>query len=128
MADEYGQHRFGTRPNSHVLWHYRSTPIDGRPCSSPCQHYRPVIPDFPPKNTIAVRARVPPHGPDPSRSLDRAFLQLAPFPFGQATPDAEPLVVCQRVLQALRAHVTALADALGLARRAALLREERLWL
>jgi len=53
-------------------------------------------------------------------------LELAPFPLGQATPDAEPLVVLERVLEALAAHVTTGAHLLGLAGRAALLGEERL--
>src|SRR3954469_20221415 len=45
---------------------------------------------------------------------------------GQAAPDAEALVVGQRVLQALGPDLAAGADLLGLAGRAALLREEGL--
>src|SRR3954469_15245741 len=45
---------------------------------------------------------------------------------GQAAPDAEALVVGQCVLQALGPDLAAGADLLGLAGRAALLREERL--
>src|SRR5699024_8741593 len=58
--------------------------------------------------------------------LDGALLQLASFPFGQPTPDAEALIVRQRVLQALGTHLAADADLLGLAGRATLLREEGL--
>src|SRR3712207_5641610 len=57
-----------------------------------------------------------------------AALQTEPAPLalGEAAPDAEPLVVAQRVLQALQADRAADADPLGLAGRAALLREEGL--
>src|SRR4051812_29163359 len=58
--------------------------------------------------------------------LDGPALDPAALPLAQATPDAEPLVVLQRVLQALAAHLAADADLLGLAGRTALLREERL--
>src|SRR5690349_22358310 len=57
---------------------------------------------------------------------DRALLQLAALPLGKPTPDAEPLVIGQGVLEALRTHLATDADLLGLARGAALLREERL--
>src|SRR5699024_8480391 len=46
--------------------------------------------------------------------------------FREAAPDPEPLVVRERVLQALLAHVARRAHALGLARGSALLGEERL--
>src|SRR5690606_25045536 len=59
-------------------------------------------------------------------ALDGALLQLATLPLGKTAPDAEALVVCQGVLQALGAHLAADADLLGLTRRAALLREEGL--
>ena len=52
--------------------------------------------------------------------------QPAPLTLRQPAPDAEPLVVRQRVLQALGTHLAARADALGLPGGAALLREERL--
>src|SRR6476661_6483675 len=60
-----------------------------------------------------------------SRS-DRALLQLAALSLGQSAPDAEPLVIGQGVLEALGPHLATDADLLGLARGAALLREERL--
>ena len=59
-------------------------------------------------------------------ALDSAFLQLATLALGQAAPDAEALVVGEGILQALGADLAADADLLGLAGRAALLREERL--
>src|SRR5690606_28289109 len=54
------------------------------------------------------------------------LLQPAPLALRQAAPDPEALVVHERVLQALDAHLARRADALGLARRTTLLREERL--
>src|SRR5215475_7441032 len=57
----------------------------------------------------------PPHRLDP-----------APLSLRQPAPDAEPLVVTEGILEALRAHLAAAAHPLGLAGRAALLREERL--
>src|SRR6476620_10053618 len=62
----------------------------------------------------------------PRGRLDRTLLELATLPLGQPTPDAEPLVVGQGVLQALGPDLAADADLLGLPRRPALLREERL--
>src|SRR3954452_24317525 len=53
-------------------------------------------------------------------------LDTAPLALGQAAPDAETLVVVERVLQALHPHRAADADPLGLAGGAALLGEERL--
>src|SRR4051794_3037746 len=50
----------------------------------------------------------------------------APLALGEAAPDAEALVIGQRVLQALVADGAARADSLRLAGGAALLREERL--
>src|SRR3712207_7129118 len=47
----------------------------------------------------------------------RSTLELAPLPLRQAAPDAEPLVVLERVLQALGADVAARAHLLGLPRR-----------
>ena len=60
---------------------------------------------------------------------DRAALELAALAFTEAAPDAEALVVLQRVLEAFAADVAGGADALGIARRAALFREEgfRVW-
>src|SRR3954454_19609400 len=43
-----------------------------------------------------------------------AALQSTSLPFGQATPDAEPLVMPEGVLQALRPYVATAADPLGL--------------
>src|ERR1035437_10081967 len=62
----------------------------------------------------------------PPQGLDDILLELATFSLGKPTPDAEPLVVLERILQALAAHFAAHADFLGIARGAALLREERL--
>src|SRR6266702_8051408 len=61
-------------------------------------------------------------------SLDGVALEAASLPLGQPAPDAESLVVLQRVLEALAADFAAGADPLRLARRAALLREERFWI
>ncbi len=61
----------------------------------------------------------------PGRS-DRLALQPAALALGQAAPDTEPLVMLQRVLQALRPDLAAPADPLGLPGGAALLRKERL--
>ena len=63
---------------------------------------------------------------DSCRPLDHLAFDPPAFPFGQTTPDAEPLVVLQRVLQALGPNIAPPADTLGLPGRAALLWEERL--
>src|SRR4051812_10577225 len=55
-----------------------------------------------------------------------AFLQLPALPLGQTAPDAEALVLGQRVLKALVLDLATQADPLGFAGGAALLREERL--
>jgi hypothetical protein len=60
------------------------------------------------------------------RALTGVPLDAPALPLGQTAPDAEPLVVLQRVLKTLSANITAAADSLGLPRGAALLREERL--
>src|SRR3954453_15900226 len=57
---------------------------------------------------------------------DRALLELAPLPLGEAAPDAEPLVVHQRGLQTLGPDLAGETDLLGLPRGTALLGEERL--
>src|SRR3712207_9186625 len=62
----------------------------------------------------------------PSTSSGGAATQPATLALGQPAPDAEALVVAQRVLQALGADLAAGADLLGLAGRATLLGEERL--
>jgi hypothetical protein len=59
-------------------------------------------------------------------ALDHLPLDPAALALGEPAPDAEPLVVLQRVLEALRADLTAPADPLGLPGGTALLREERL--
>src|SRR4029453_17490514 len=51
-------------------------------------------------------------------------LEAPALTLGEAAPDPEPLVVGQRVLEALGLHRAGLADALGRAGRAPLLREE----
>src|SRR5271165_3003943 len=66
-----------------------------------------------------------PAEPD-TRRLDRLPLEPAPLPLGETAPDPEALVVAERVLQALRPDLAATAYPLGLAGRAALLREEGL--
>src|SRR5215470_12532711 len=53
-------------------------------------------------------------------------LEPAPFPLRQPAPDPEPLVVLERVLQALGLDLTAAAHFLGFPGRAALLGERRL--
>src|SRR5580704_19685566 len=58
--------------------------------------------------------------------LDGLALQAAPLTFGHSTPDAEPLVVLKRVLQALGPDLAAAAHPLGLPGRSSLFREERL--
>src|SRR5690606_9583440 len=55
-------------------------------------------------------------------------LETAALALAEAAPDAESLVVRERVLEALGADVARLADALGVARGSALLREEGLWI
>src|SRR5690606_3877440 len=68
----------------------------------------------------------PDDGPEVGSSSDDAALELAALALRETAPDAEPLVVLERVLQALRADLAARADLLGLARGPALLREEGL--
>src|SRR5215813_2304803 len=63
---------------------------------------------------------------NPRGTLEGSALDPAPFPFRQPAPDPEPLVVLERVLQALGTHLTAAAHLLGFPGRAALLRKERL--
>ena len=74
------------------------------------------------------------HRPDDRRRMSRrsvegsddAALEAATLPLGEAAPDAEALVVGQRVVEARVLDLAAQADALGLAGGAALLGEERL--
>ena len=63
---------------------------------------------------------------DARRPLDHLAFDPPSLTFGQTTPDAEPLVVLQRVLQALGPDIAPPADSLGLPGRTALLWEERL--
>src|SRR5215216_6024606 len=56
--------------------------------------------------------------------LGDAAPEAAALTFGQSAPDPEPLVVGQRVLEAFGLDRAGLADALGRAGRAPLLREE----
>ena len=60
------------------------------------------------------------------RRLDHLAFDPPAFPFGQTTPNAKPLVVLQRVLQALGPDIAPPADSFGLPGRTALLWEERL--
>src|SRR5436190_2236581 len=65
----------------------------------------------------------------PPRRLARcsgAALEAAALAFGEAAPDAEALVVFERVLKAVGAHLAGAAHLLGLPGGATLLREERL--
>jgi hypothetical protein len=55
---------------------------------------------------------------------DDAALELSSLSLAQSTPDAESLVVRQRVLKAFRPDLTAGADALRLTGRSPLLRKE----
>src|SRR5450756_28839 len=64
--------------------------------------------------------------PDQKRTLDHLTFDLPAFPLGQSAPDPEPLVVLQRVLQALGPYLATPADPLRLPGGAALLWEERL--
>ena len=67
-----------------------------------------------------------PADPAPPAWLHGLALQPPALALRQATPDAETLIVLERVAQALGADLAAAADPLGLPGRAALLREERL--
>src|SRR5215471_9507778 len=70
-----------------------------------------------------------PPGASPGDRGDRSAglaLEPAPFPLRQPAPDPEPLVVLERVLQALGPHLTAAAHLFSFPGRAALLGEERL--
>src|SRR5215831_2071389 len=55
-----------------------------------------------------------------------AALKAAALAFGEAAPDSEALVVFERVLKALGAHLAGAAHLLGFPGGATLLREERL--
>src|SRR3954468_15866663 len=56
--------------------------------------------------------------------LSSASFELTTLTFRESAPNPEALVVPQRVFKAVCPHLAARADALGLARRPALLREE----
>ena len=60
-----------------------------------------------------------------ARELDGFAAEAATLALGEPAPDAEALVVGERVVEALGTDFAALADALGLAGRSALLGEER---
>src|SRR5215470_9826925 len=82
----------------------------------------------PTRRQAAVYLPGPP-GASPGDRGDRSAglaLEPAPLPFRQPAPDPEPLVVLERVLQALGANLTAATHLLGFPGRAALLGEERL--
>src|SRR5581483_110253 len=59
-------------------------------------------------------------------ALNGFALHPAPLALGQTAPDAEPLVVFERILQAFGPDLAAAADLLGLPGGAALLGEEGL--
>src|SRR3712207_3246917 len=67
-------------------------------------------------------------GKGPTTQVERtsggAALEAPALPLGQATPDPKPLVIGQRVLEAFGLDRARLADTLGGAGRAPLLREE----
>ncbi len=63
---------------------------------------------------------------DEAKRRSGSLLELAPLALRQAAPDAEPLIVTKGVLEAFTADVAGQTDPLGLARRTALFREERL--
>src|ERR1700744_3626585 len=88
----------------------------------PC---RPLLPgQWRPGNHPAADLQATVSGGLPGRVLDRLALHPAPFALGQATPDPEPFIVFERVLQALGPDLAATADLLGLPGGAALLGEE----
>src|SRR5689334_1352029 len=70
--------------------------------------------------------RVPARYRRPLVTSDRALLELAALPLGQAAPDAEALVVHQCVLQAVTPHVAGETDLLGFPRGATFFGEKRL--
>src|SRR4051794_31805847 len=76
-------------------------------------------------NVHAAHAAMSACGIQRPASDDAAF-EAAPLPLGQTTPDAEALVMGQRVFEASVAHLATQADSLGFAGRAALLGEKRL--
>src|SRR3954447_4233512 len=92
----------------------------------------PRIRPQPPTGTVGGCERTPSWKQGPSdarvrqggRELHGAASQPAPLPLREAAPDAEALVVGQRVLQAFRLDLAPGADLLGLPGRAALLGEE----
>jgi len=59
-------------------------------------------------------------------ALHNVTLDATAFPLGQAAPDPEPLVIVERVLQALGPDLAAPADPFGLSGGTALLGKERL--
>ena len=77
-----------------------------------------------PCSGIAVRARRRRRVSKPASAARAA--QPAALALGEPAPDAEPLVVRQRVVEALRLDLACRADLLRVARRSALLREEGL--
>src|SRR5690349_23417059 len=74
---------------------------------------------------LVSSTRINPSGRGKARCLS-PLLQLATFTLGQTAPDAEPLIMCQGVLEALSTDVARQAHSLGLTCGSALLREERL--
>src|SRR3954470_23849048 len=76
-------------------------------------------------NVHAAHAAMSACGIQRPASDDAAF-EAAPLPLGQTAPDAEALVMGQRVFEASVAHLATQADSLGFAGRAALLGEKRL--
>jgi len=73
-----------------------------------------------------AQATESPRRAQPSENSAGAALQPPPFALGKASPDTEPLVVAERVLQAFGTDVAPAADPLCLPGRPALLREESL--
>src|SRR5438132_1677686 len=63
---------------------------------------------------------------DRAANLASRPLQSPALPLGQAAPDAKPLVMLERVLQALGPHLAAPAHPFGFSGGPALFRKERL--
>src|SRR5262245_10974598 len=102
-----------------------------RPCRRDFGSRHRAGPSYPTRTSLAASvARVPEPGGSRSRpgsgDLDRAALEPPPLPLGQPAPDPEPLIVRERVVQALGPDLTGQTDPLRLPGRAALLGEERL--
>src|SRR6266851_3490143 len=96
-----------------------ATPADllrSRPAPVPAFERQPAAPGH----------QEPPNRLAPAQSLPGLALQPAALTLRQASPDAEPLIMLERVFEALRPDLAAAAHPLGFPGGTALLREERL--